>query len=115
MGDGLACHELAAAVSEAGGLGTIGILDPARLGEELAAARRLTGKPLAVNLIVPFARRGHWQAADEADVVVTHWEARPHRRTAKPWIHTVGSPEEARAAVAAGAHAVIAPGVAVGR
>ncbi|MGH2962120.1 MAG: nitronate monooxygenase, partial [Solirubrobacterales bacterium] len=71
MGGGLASHELAAAVSEAGGLGTIGILEPARLREELAAARRLTDKPLAINLIVPFARRRHWEAAAGADVVVT--------------------------------------------
>ena len=114
MGGGLADHELAAAVSEAGGLGTIGILDPASLGRELAAARRLTSRPVAINLIVPLARRGHWEAASRADVVVTHWEARPRRRTATPWIHTVGSAEEARAAVAAGADAVIAQGVEAG-
>ena len=111
MGGGLATHELAAAVSDAGGLGTIGILPPDELAQELAAARRLTAKPLAINLLVPFARRGHWRVADEADAVVTHWESRPSRRTRTTWIHTVGSPEEARAAVAAGADAVIAQGV----
>src|ERR687888_104136 len=42
MGGGLASHELAAAVSEAGGLGTIGILAPDRLRDEIAAPRRLT-------------------------------------------------------------------------
>jgi NAD(P)H-dependent flavin oxidoreductase YrpB (nitropropane dioxygenase family) len=114
MGGGLASHELAAAVSEAGGLGTIGILDPAALREELASGRRLTGRPLAVNLIVPFARRGHWEAAAAADAVVTHWEARPRRRTPTVWIHTVGSAAEARAAIAAGADAVIAQGVEAG-
>jgi len=111
MGGGLASHALAAAVSEAGGLGTIGILDPAGLREELAAARRVTGNPLAVNLLVPFARRGHWEAASDADVVVTHWQARPRRRTPKVWIHTVGSAQEARVAAEAGADAVIAQGV----
>ena len=111
MGGGLSSHALAAAVSEAGGLGTIGILDPAGLREELAAARRLTDKPLAVNLLVPFAGRGHWEAASEADAVVTHWQARPRRRTPKVWIHTVGSAPEARAAADAGADAVIAQGV----
>ena len=45
MGGGLDGHELAAAVSAAGGLGTIGILDPAHLREEMAAARRLSGLP----------------------------------------------------------------------
>jgi nitronate monooxygenase len=114
MGGGLAAHELAAAVSEAGGLGTIGILPAEALAAELAAARRLTGKPLAVNLIVPFARRAHWQAAGAADAVVTHWEPRPRRRTGGVWIHTIGSPEEARAARAAGVDAVIAQGVEAG-
>ena len=111
MGGGLAAHGLAAAVSEAGALGTIGIAGPKVLRAEIAAARRLTGRPLALNLIVPFAGRRHWDAAAEVDVVVTHWEARPRRRTPKPWIHTAGSVEEARAAVAAGADAVIAQGV----
>ena len=111
MGGGLAGHALAAAVSAAGGLGTIGILDPSALRDELAAARRLTDKPIAVNLIVPLARRRHWEAAAAADAVVTHWEARPRRRTGTVWIHTVGSEQEARAAVAAGADAVIAQGV----
>ncbi len=111
MGGGLANAGLAAAVSEAGGLGTIGLLGPESLVGELAVARRLTGKPIAVNLIVPLAGRAHWRAAAEADVLVTHWEARPRRRVPIPWIHTVGSADEARAAVAAGADGVIAQGV----
>ena len=111
MGGGLASHELAAAVSDAGALGTIGFVPPEALRGEIAAARRLTGKPLAVNLIVPLARRRHWEAAADADLLVTHWEARPRRRTARPWIHTVGSVDEARAALDAGADAVIAQGV----
>ena len=114
MGGGLASAELAAAVSEAGGLGTIGIVPAPVLHEQLTAARALTAKPLAINLIVPFARRGHWEAAAGADVIVTHWEARPRRRTGQPWIHTVGSAQEARAAFAAGADAVIAQGVEAG-
>jgi len=114
MGGGLATHELAAAVSEAGGLGTIGILPPEDLKAEIAAARRLTGMPLAVNLIVPFAHRGHWEGAAAADIVVTHWEAEPTRRVSGPWIHTIGSAEEARAALDAGADAVIAQGVEAG-
>ena len=58
MGGGLATSALAAAVSDGGGLGTIGILPPDALRAEIAAVRALTSKPLAVNLIVPFARRG---------------------------------------------------------
>lgn len=113
MGGGTAGPELAAAVSEAGGLGTIGILDPPALREALLAARARTGKPIAVNLLLPFARRGHWEVASEADVVVTFW-GRPERRTARVWIHQVGSANEAVAAHAAGADAVIAQGIEAG-
>jgi nitronate monooxygenase len=55
MGGGLARHELAAAVSAAGGLGTIGLLAPDDLRSEIAAARRLSDRLLAVNLLLPFA------------------------------------------------------------
>jgi len=113
MGGGLAGAELAAAVSEAGGLGTIGILGPRPLTDELAAARRLTERPVAVNLVLPFARPADWEAAEAADVVVTFWGA-PRRRTSGLWIHQCGSVDEARAARAAGADAVIAQGVEAG-
>ena len=113
MGGGLSRSELAGAVSEAGGLGTIGFLAPDGLRGEIAAARRLTEKPLAVNLLLPFARTAHYEAADDADVVVTFW-GRPRRRTARTWIHQCGSVEEALAAREAGADAVIAQGVEAG-
>jgi nitronate monooxygenase len=113
MGGGLAGHELAAAVSAAGGLGTIGILAPDDLRREISLARRFTDTPLAVNLLLPFARRAHFEAAAEADVVVTFW-GRPKRRTSKIWIHQCGSVEEALAAGGAGADAVIVQGVEAG-
>jgi nitronate monooxygenase len=113
MGGGLATHRLAAAVSDAGGLGTIGFLAADDLRGEIAAARRLTDRPLSVNLLLPFARRAHFEAASEADVLVTFW-GRPRRRVPGTWIHQVGSVEEARAAKAAGADAVIAQGVEAG-
>jgi NAD(P)H-dependent flavin oxidoreductase YrpB (nitropropane dioxygenase family) len=113
MGGGIATHEVAAAVSEAGGLGTIGTLAPAQLRKEIEAARRLTEKPIAVNLLLPFARRVHWEAAGEADVVVTFW-GRPARRTDRTWIHQCGSVQEAVAARVAGADAVILQGVEAG-
>jgi nitronate monooxygenase len=109
MGGGLAGHELAAAVSGAGGLGTIGILAPDDLRSEIAATRRLTDGPLAVNLLLPFARAAHFEAASEADVIVTFW-GRPRRRTPKAWIHQCGSVDEALAAREAGADAVMAQG-----
>jgi nitronate monooxygenase len=113
MGGGLSRHDLAAAVSEAGGLGTIGIMDAEAMRRELAAARRLTDKPVAVNLLLPFARKAHFEAAAEADVVVTFWGA-PKRQTPGIWIHQVGSVDEALAAQHAGADAVIAQGVEAG-
>jgi len=113
MGGGLSRHELAAAVSEAGGLGTIAVHGAAAIERELAAARALTGRPLAVNLLLPFARRDWFEAAGAADVVVTFWGA-PKRRVPGVWIHQCGSVGEARAAQAAGADAVIVQGVEAG-
>lgn len=113
MGGGLATHELAAAVSGAGGLGTIGLLGPDDLRREIAAARRLVDRPVSVNLLLPFARRAHFEAAAEGDVLVTFW-GRPRRRTPGIWAHQVGSVEEALAAREAGADAVIAQGAEAG-
>ena len=113
MGGGLAAHGLAAAVSEAGGLGTIGILPAHVLRGEISSARRMTDRPIAANLLLPFARRRHFEAASEADVVVTFWGS-PKRRTARVWIHQCGSVEEALAAREAGAYAVIAQGFEAG-
>ena len=105
----VARYELAAAVSEAGGLGTIaGARAP--IAHELAAARSLTGRPIAVNLLLPFLRPGDAEAAGHADLIVTFW-GEPRRIAATGWIHQCGSVGEARAAAAAGADGVIAQGV----
>jgi NAD(P)H-dependent flavin oxidoreductase YrpB (nitropropane dioxygenase family) len=101
-------HELAAAVSEAGGLGTIAGAG-APIADELAAARTLTKRPVAVNLLLPFVRPGDAEAAADADAVVTFW-GEPRRLTAGLWIHQCGSVAEAEQAAAAGADAVIAQG-----
>jgi nitronate monooxygenase len=113
MGGGLSRHELAAAVSEAGGLGTIAVNGAEPIRRELAAARALTGRPLAVNLLLPFARRDWFEAAGSADVVVTFW-GEPRRRTAGVWLHQCGSVEETRRAQAAGADGVIVQGFEAG-
>jgi NAD(P)H-dependent flavin oxidoreductase YrpB (nitropropane dioxygenase family) len=113
MGGGIAGHALAAAVSEAGGLGTIAILDPSGLRRELEQARALTGKPIAVNLLLPFTRPAHWRVAREADAVVTFW-GKPVRRTPGIWVHQCGSVQEALAARRAGADGVIVQGVEAG-
>jgi nitronate monooxygenase len=113
MGGGISRHELAAAVSEAGGLGTIAVNGASAIRKELAAARALTDKPVAVNLLLPFARRSWFREASRADAVVTFW-GRPRRRTPGVWLHQVGSVDEARAAHAAGASGVIVQGVEAG-
>lgn len=113
MGGGLSRHELAVAVAEAGGLGTIAVSGAAAIRRELAAARGLTDRPLAVNVLLPFARRDWFAAAGEADVVVTFW-GRPRRRTGGIWMHQCGSVAEAQAAHAAGADAVVVQGVEAG-
>lgn len=113
MGGGLSRHELAAAVSEAGGLGTIAVNGAAAIRHELAAARTLTERPLAVNLLLPFARRDWFEAAAAADVVVTFW-GKPRRRTVGIWLHQCGSVAEARRAQAAGADGAIMQGVEAG-
>ena len=109
---GVARHELAAAVSEAGGLGTIGGVR-ASIAAEIAAARRLTARPIAVNLLLPFVRPGDLEAAAAADAIVTFWGT-PRRLAENAWIHQCGSVEEAKAAAVAGADAVIAQGVEAG-
>src|SRR4051794_22388661 len=80
---------------------------------ELTAHRERSNRPVAVNMLMPFARRAHWQVAREADVVVSFW-GEPRRRTDGVWIHQCGSVAEAKAAAAAGADAVIVQGVEAG-
>lgn len=113
MGGGISRHELAAAVSEAGGLGTIAVNGAGAIRRELAAARALTAAPIAVNVLLPFARSDWFEAATGADVVVTFW-GKLRRRTGAAWLHQCGSVHEARAAHAAGADAVIVQGVEAG-
>ena len=114
MGGGLSRARLAAAVSGAGGLGTVGFLPPGALRAEIAAAREASGgRPVAANLLLPFTRRAHAEAAGEADVVVTFW-GRPRRPAEGPWLHQAGTVDEALAARAAGADGVIVQGIEAG-
>jgi len=94
-------------------LGTIAVNGAAAIRRELAAARSLTERPIAVNLLLPFARRDWFEAAAGADVVVTFW-GKPRRRTGGTWLHQCGSLAEARAAEAAGADGAILQGVEAG-
>ena len=113
MGGGLSRHELAAAVTAAGGLGTLGMMTAEAVEWEIRRARERSSGPIAANVLLPLARRADFEAASGADVVVTFW-GRPERATDGVWIHQCGSVDEARAAHAAGADAVIAQGVEAG-
>lgn len=113
MGAGISRHELAAAVSEAGGLGTIAVNGAGRIEHELAAARELTGKPVAVGVLMPFFRRSWLRPLKDADFVITFW-GKPRRLSDGRWLHQAGSLEEAVAAHAAGADGVIVQGVEAG-
>lgn len=122
MGGGLSRAELAGAVSAAGGLGTIGILPPPLLAAQVHAARELApGRPIAVNLLMPFVTREHVDVCAETkpDVVTLFAghdaavAARLHDAGAFV-MHQVGNAESARRAFADGADAVIVQGVEAG-
>ena len=66
LGGGLSRARLTVAIGEAGGLGQLGIMPPAMLRAQLADHRERSAQPVAVNLLLPFARRDHWELAGEA-------------------------------------------------
>ncbi|HUA36635.1 MAG TPA: nitronate monooxygenase [Candidatus Binataceae bacterium] len=120
---GVAGAELAAAVSEAGGLGTIGMagLGPAEIHEAIAAARARTTKPLAVNLLIPFLQPDVLEQlrVEPIQAVTLFWgDPSEHIPLCKQLGFTVvwqcGSAEEAAAAKKAGADAVIVQGFEAG-
>lgn len=122
MGGGAAPGELAGAVSAAGALGTVGIMAARAFAGALRTAHELApGRPVAANLLTPFARRAHVEAciAEAAALVVFHgglgrrWFAELHA-AGIPVLCTVGSAEQARAAISAGADGLIAQGVEAG-
>lgn len=119
MGGGTAGAELAGAVSAAGGLGTVGIfLDPARMRAEVARARGIAqGRPVAANLLVPFARMAHAEACIDggADCVVLFcgFDRRLVRRLRDEGVlvlQQVGTVPQAKQALAEGADGLIAQG-----
>ena len=122
----VATGALAAAVAEAGGLGTIGLvgLSPTAIHDEVAAARRITRKPLAVNFLIPFLRPGLVEAAlaEPIQAVTFFWgvpaeSADSIARLKAAGIKVIwqcGAADEARAAAAAGVDAVMAQGFEAG-
>jgi nitronate monooxygenase len=143
LAGGPSTPELAAAVSEAGGLGFVaaGYLSADALRERIAALRELTAKPFGVNLFVPGPPssretyesyvggmgepRYHdddWAAkldavAELAPDVVSFTFGCPSReelaRVGEAWV-TVTTPEEASVALEAGADGLVVQGAEAG-
>jgi nitronate monooxygenase/enoyl-[acyl-carrier protein] reductase II len=123
FGGGTAGPELAAAVSDAGGLGLLGMGGlPARLiREAIRATRARTSRPFGVGLLLPFVQGSEIDLCVEERVPVLQlfWgDVRPHvdkaTRAGIAVLVQVGSVDEARDAAAAGATAVIAQGFEAG-
>ncbi|MCV7445410.1 nitronate monooxygenase [Mycobacterium paraense] len=118
MGGGLAGAPLAAAVANAGGLGTLGIATPRQLRASIDQVRdRAPGRAVAVNLLMPFVHRRHVEVCVDARVdaaVVAFGEKRglvEHLRQAGVFVFVmVGTEAQARAAVSWGADGLIAQG-----
>jgi NAD(P)H-dependent flavin oxidoreductase YrpB (nitropropane dioxygenase family) len=111
--------ELAAAVSNAGGLGMLALTwtPPGSVREVIRATRALTDRAFGVNLVLEWAQEERVQACAEesAAVVSTFWgDPRPYvdriHAGGALHVHTVGSAEEARRAVEAGVDVIVAQG-----
>ncbi|HEX2108633.1 MAG TPA: nitronate monooxygenase [Rubrobacteraceae bacterium] len=111
--------ELVAAVSEAGGLGSIGsVFESAEsVEEQITRVRELTDRPFAVNHVVPLLDEGAFEATLEARPTVISLALgdpdelveRAHSAGAKV-IHQVHTVEQARRVAGLGVDAIIAQG-----
>jgi nitronate monooxygenase len=124
---GPARSELAAAVSEAGGFGLLGMVreTPELIAREIAAVRQRTTKPFGVNLI-PFATdpkllREELAVCLDAQVpaMCFFWDVYPDiveqaKKAGCLVLHQVGSLEDALLAESAGADVVILQGIEAG-
>ena len=120
---GIARAELAAAVSEAGGLGTIALagFTLEAMAAEIALARSLTQKPLAVNLLIPFLRPESYEllARERVEAVTLFWgdpaaQIPAAKKAGLTVVWQCGSADEAARAKSAGADAIIAQGFEAG-
>ena len=110
---------LAAAVSNAGGLGMLALARAPEtvVREQIRETRRLTNRPFGVNLILAFPQDARLAACleESAPVVSLFWGdpapfiGRAHAAGATV-IHTAGSAADATAAVAAGVDIIVAQG-----
>lgn len=114
---------LVAAVSNAGGLGTLGVtgLDPTQMRDQIAAIRAATAKPFAVNFLLFLLNEASFVAALEArppvisfawarpDQDLTAYFQRAHEAGALV-MHMAGDVPEAVRAAEAGADVIVAQG-----
>src|SRR5262245_22906821 len=119
MGGGCAGAELVAAVSNAGGCGVLGggALPPPPLQRLIERTRALTAKPFGVGVLLPLLSGGEIEllARERVTFVWTFWgDVKPAVTTGVPVFAQVGSAAEARAAVDAGAAAIVAQGFGAG-
>jgi NAD(P)H-dependent flavin oxidoreductase YrpB (nitropropane dioxygenase family) len=115
--------ELAAAVSEAGGLGIMSFNrnPPELLRHEIRRVRELTDRPFGVNMLLPAGVDEHVAVCIEEKVPLLSlfWGdpapfVEPAHRAGMKVIHQAGSVAEARAAADAGVDIIIAQGVEAG-
>jgi NAD(P)H-dependent flavin oxidoreductase YrpB (nitropropane dioxygenase family) len=116
---GASCPALAAAVSDVGGLGTmpVGTVPPETVKAIVEEIRLLTTRPFAVNLLLTRPQEERLEAALEAGAPAVNFGwgdpgtlvARARDGGAKVLV-TIGTPEEARAAVDLGTDVIVAQG-----
>src|SRR5439155_20374140 len=118
-----ACPELAAAVSNAGGLGVLAVTwhQPQHIGSLIRQTRELTDRPFGVNLILEWEQHERLAAclASGVGIVSFFWgDPAPYvdavHGAGGRVVHTIGSAEEARRVVDAGVDVVVAQGVEAG-
>ena len=117
------CPALAAAVSEAGGLGTLALSWDSlpRCREKISETRAATRAPFAINLVIEWDQTDRMKACldNGAKIVSLFWGdpsryiSLAHRAGAKTMV-TVGSSEEARKAADAGADVIVCQGFEAG-
>src|ERR1700761_3938923 len=117
------CPELAAAVSGAGGLGTLALTwsAPAVCADRIRRTRALTERPFAVNLVLDWDHRERIAvcAREGVGLISTFWgDPGPHvapiHDAGALHLHTIGSVAEAVAAAEAGVDVIVAQGVEAG-
>jgi nitronate monooxygenase len=120
MGGGVAGAELAAAVSNAGGLGVLGMggCPAPMIRDEIKKVRSLTRKPFGVNIILALLEEGQVESCldERVPVLILFWgDPKPFvekaRRAGTKLVLQCGSVDEAKAAADAGVDAVMIQGV----